>query len=90
MSANVQSFDLFLSSVTEIKEDAEYRVDFIAGDIPMCLHISLPLEFPAEKPQIVVQPNVQHPWVNDRAETENAPGLLNFTVSEYTLNQFEL
>ncbi|KAL0279540.1 UNVERIFIED_CONTAM: hypothetical protein PYX00_001071 [Menopon gallinae] len=76
----IDTLKVFNDNVTEIKEDAEYRVDFIAGDIPMCLHISLPLEFPNEKPQIIVQPPVQHPWVNDRAETKNAPGLLNFTV----------
>lgn len=68
--------------MTEIKEDAEYKVDFTAGDIPMCLYITLPIEFPNEKPQIKVQPPVTHPWVSNNTDIDNAPGLLNFTVSQ--------
>ncbi|KAK6642960.1 hypothetical protein RUM43_004462 [Polyplax serrata] len=77
----IDTLKVFNDNVTELKENEEYKVDFIVGDIPMCLIIHLPPEFPLEKPTIRVQPPVQHMWVNSNStDVDKAPGLLNFTV----------
>lgn len=68
--------------MTEVKENEEYKVDFTAGDIPMCLNVVLPPEFPTDKPTIRVKPPVKHLWVNNNSEIDKAPGLLNFTVNK--------
>ena len=72
--------------MTEIKENVEYKVDFVAGEMPMCLYITLPPEFPNEKPSIRVQPPVKHGWVSNNTDIDKAPGLLNFTVSCNIIN----
>ncbi|EEB14800.1 odorant receptor, putative [Pediculus humanus corporis] len=48
--------------------------------MPMCLYITLPPEFPNEKPSIRVQPPVKHGWVSNNTDIDKAPGLLNFTA----------
>lgn len=71
--------------MTEVKENAEYKIDFFAGEVPMCLYISLPSEFPKEKPYLRIHPPVKHAWASNSTEIDKAPGLLNFTVSIYIL-----
>jgi hypothetical protein len=63
--------------VTEIQEDVEYRVEFIAGGHVMAIQVSLSPEFPLEKPVLKVSPQIDHPWVNEQCEIISAPGLLN-------------
>jgi hypothetical protein len=64
-------------SVTEIQEDVEYRVEFSAGGHGMAIQVSLPPEFPLEKPVLKVSPQIDHPWVNEQCEIISAPGLMN-------------
>jgi ESCRT-I complex subunit VPS37 len=68
------------NSVTEIQEDVEYRVEFSAGGCGMAIHVSLPPEFPLEKPVLKVSPHIDHPWVGDQCKIISAPGLLNVSV----------
>nr|CAD7260762.1 unnamed protein product [Timema shepardi] len=68
---------LVSASVTEVQEDLEYKVDFLAGGVNMVLLVSLSPDFPLDKPVLKVQPLVIHPWVNDHSEIVSAPGLLN-------------
>lgn len=64
-------------SVTEVQEDVEYRVEFSAGGHSMAIQVSLPPEFPLEKPVLKVSPQIDHPWVNEQCEIIGAPGLMN-------------
>lgn len=66
--------------MTEIQEDVEYQVEFRAGGRGMAIQVSLPPEFPLEKPVLKVSPQIDHPWVNEQCEIISAPGLMNFTV----------
>lgn len=68
------------NSVTEIQEDVEYRVEFSAGGHGMTIQVSLPPEFPLEKPVLKVSPQIDHPWVNEQCKVVSAPGLLNVSV----------
>jgi ESCRT-I complex subunit VPS37 len=43
----------------------------------MAIHVSLPPEFPLEKPVLKVSPQINHPWVNEQCEIISAPGLMN-------------
>ena len=66
-----------LCSVTEVQQDVEYRVEFSAGGHGMAIQVSLPPEFPLEKPVLKVSPQIDHPWVNEQCEIISAPGLMN-------------
>jgi hypothetical protein len=68
------------NSVTEIQEDAEYQVEFSAGGHGMAIQVSLPPEFPLEKPVLKVSPQIDHPWVSEQCKIISAPGLLNVSV----------
>nr|CAD7450662.1 unnamed protein product [Timema bartmani] len=70
-------YNNILIGVTEVQEDLEYKVDFLAGGVNMVLLVSLSLDFPLDKPVLKVQPLVIHPWVNEHSEIVSAPGLLN-------------
>lgn len=63
--------------MTELREDAEYKVEFEAGNRRMAIMVSLPPEFPLDKPTLRVTPPVEHPWCNEHSEIVSAPGLLN-------------
>nr|CAD7201222.1 unnamed protein product [Timema douglasi] len=76
----IDTLKIFNDNVTEVQEDLEYKVDFLAGGVNMVLLVSLSPDFPLDKPVLKVQPLVIHPWVNDHSEIVSAPGLLNYTV----------
>ncbi|KDR10569.1 vacuolar protein sorting-associated protein 37A isoform X2 [Zootermopsis nevadensis] len=76
----IDTLKIFNDHVTEIQEDVEYRVEFSAGGHGMTIQVSLPPEFPLEKPVLKVSPQIDHPWVNEQCKVVSAPGLLNFTV----------
>jgi hypothetical protein len=72
---------VFLFSVTEVKENCEYRVDFTSGGNQLSLLVILGPDFPLEKPVLKILPIVQHPWVSENGEVTGAPGLLNVGFS---------
>lgn len=77
----IDTLKVFNDNVTEISENSEYRVDFVAGNKNMSLNVVLGPEFPNEKPLIYVNPPAAHPWVLENSnQVTGAPGLLNFTV----------
>ncbi|CAK1592892.1 unnamed protein product [Parnassius mnemosyne] len=77
----IDTLKIFNANVTEIKENAEYRVEFIADGRNMSLNIVLSSEFPNEKPAIFVSPLFSHPWIAENTnQVVGAPGLINFTV----------
>ncbi|KAK0167504.1 hypothetical protein PV327_004894 [Microctonus hyperodae] len=77
----IDTLKIFNDNVIELREDAEYQVQFDAGDKRMAIIVSLSPEFPLEKPVLRISPSViNHPWCNEHSEIVNAPGLINFTV----------
>ncbi|XP_014364717.2 vacuolar protein sorting-associated protein 37A [Papilio machaon] len=77
----IDTLKIFNANVTEIKENAEYRVGFPAEGRNMSLNIVLGPEFPNEKPAIFVNPVFSHPWIADNTnQVVGAPGLVNFTL----------
>lgn len=77
----IDTLKVFNDNVSEINENSEYRVEFVAGNKNMSLNVVLSPEFPNEKPSIYVNPPVSHPWVPENSnQVAGAPGLLNFTV----------
>lgn len=65
--------------MTELSPNSQYRVDFKSGDRALALLISLPPNFPTDRPTIRVQPAVHHPWVDQNGVVRGAPGLVNFS-----------
>lgn len=65
--------------MTEIKANEEYSVGFVSDDRQMLLTVFLGVNFPNEKPKILIAPRIQHEWIPDPAtgEVQTAPGLLN-------------
>lgn len=70
-------------SVTEVKPNEEYTVGFVSDERLFKLNVYLGLNFPNEKPKIVVVPRIQHDWISDPStgEIQTAPGLLNVSAT---------
>ncbi|XP_032227927.2 vacuolar protein sorting-associated protein 37A isoform X1 [Nematostella vectensis] len=65
-SKQIETLRIFHHSVTEVQRDVEYRVTFTVGSSTLFLNVTLPPQFPQEKPVVKVSPPVIHPWVNDQ------------------------
>lgn len=76
-----------MRSVTEIKANEEYTVGFMSDNRQMLLDVSLGVNFPNEKPKIIITPRIQHEWIPDpkAGEIQSAPGLLNVITQLYFL-----
>ncbi|KAL1457100.1 hypothetical protein WDU94_001763, partial [Cyamophila willieti] len=67
-------------SVSEVIDNAEYRIDFTSGPNKLSLNVILTPNFPLNKPILKISPSIRHFWVNPVGdEIMSAPGLLNFT-----------
>ncbi|XP_068685738.1 vacuolar protein sorting-associated protein 37A-like [Montipora foliosa] len=53
-------------NITEVQRDVEYRVTFNTGNATVFLNITLPPQFPNERPVVKAAPPMLHPWVNDQ------------------------
>lgn len=74
----------------EIIENEEYSLGFQSGGHQFTLNVYLGNNFPNEKPRFIINPCINHHWINlNNGEIENAPGLLNvininiFNISSY-------
>ncbi|EFN77303.1 vacuolar protein sorting-associated protein 37A [Harpegnathos saltator] len=76
----IDTLKIFNDNVIELREDADYQVEFDAGERRMAIMVSLSPNFPLEKPVLRVSPPINHPWCNEHSEITSAPGLLNFSV----------
>ncbi|XP_033632383.1 vacuolar protein sorting-associated protein 37A-like [Asterias rubens] len=81
-SKQIESLRALNPNVVELKRDVDYRVTFSigTGTTNIALHITLPPQFPQEKPQVKVSPPLRHPWVNNTLTIVGCPGLNNFGV----------
>lgn len=69
------------SSVIEIIENEEYRVEFKSGGRHMSVCVLLGPGFPVDKPRLLIRPIVQHSWIQQMTgEVIDAPGLLNVSA----------
>jgi len=76
----INTLRVFNENVEEVTEDVEYRVKLTSSDVQLALVITLPQEFPQEKPIIRVDPPISHPWVESPSGVVNsAPGLISFS-----------
>ncbi|KAK3726902.1 hypothetical protein QZH41_016696 [Actinostola sp. cb2023] len=62
----IDTLKAFHLNVTEVQRDVEYRVTIFVGTSTVYLNVTLPPQFPNEKPVVKVSPPLQHPWVNDQ------------------------
>ncbi|XP_077302323.1 vacuolar protein sorting 37A [Arctopsyche grandis] len=77
----IDTLKIFNDNVAEIKENAEYSVEFTSGNIQMFLEVVLGSNFPQEAPVLSVRPLIIHPWVaEDNCSIVSAPGLINYTI----------
>ena len=65
---------VFNENVHEVAVGRDYRIDFRSGDLGLSLHIRLGKNFPAERPEVHVEPPVLHPWVDPLGKVDS-PGL---------------
>lgn len=65
-------------NITEVQRDVEYRVTFKSGTSTIFLNITLPPQFPNERPLVKVVPPLVHPWVNDQMVVVGCPAINNF------------
>ncbi|XP_063392447.1 vacuolar protein sorting-associated protein 37A-like [Cydia fagiglandana] len=77
----IDTLKIFNDNVQEVTENTEYKVDFTINGKNFSLNVILGPEFPNEKPVILVNPPVVHPWVAEHSsQVVGAPGLIQFTV----------
>lgn len=65
-------------NITEVQRDVEYRVTFNVGNSTVFLNVTLPPQFPNERPIVKVSPPLRHPWVNEQMVVVGCPGINSF------------
>uniref|UniRef100_A0A8D9DVN1 Vacuolar protein sorting-associated protein 37A n=1 Tax=Cacopsylla melanoneura TaxID=428564 RepID=A0A8D9DVN1_9HEMI len=76
----INTLKIFNDNVSEVIDNAEYRIDFTSGPNKFSLNVILMQDFPLNKPILKISPAIRHFWVNPIGdEIISAPGLLNFT-----------
>ncbi|XP_065365208.1 vacuolar protein sorting-associated protein 37A [Calliphora vicina] len=76
----IDTLKVFNDNVVEVCDLEEYCIHFESGGRNFILSVLLGVNFPNEKPKLVLSPLVQHLWVNaSTGEVESAPGLLNYS-----------
>ncbi|XP_057670850.1 vacuolar protein sorting-associated protein 37A isoform X1 [Diorhabda carinulata] len=76
----INTLKIFNENVAEIIEGEEYDLYFNSGGNNLCLKVSLPKDFPNEKPSLKIIPTIVHTWITSDGDITSAPGLLNWTV----------
>ncbi|KAK3576424.1 hypothetical protein CHS0354_025185 [Potamilus streckersoni] len=66
--------------VAETIRDVEYRVVFQIAGSNLTLVVSLPPQFPQDKPTVTVEPRVIHPWVDQQGKVIGCANLNNFSI----------
>ncbi|XP_037826341.1 vacuolar protein sorting-associated protein 37A [Lucilia sericata] len=76
----IDTLKVFNDNVVEVCDLEEYCIHFESGGRNFILSVLLGVNFPNEKPKLMLSPLVQHLWVNaSTGEVESAPGLLNYS-----------
>ncbi|KAM7350540.1 vacuolar protein sorting 37A [Cochliomyia hominivorax] len=76
----IDTLKVFNDNVVEVCELEEYCLHFESGGRNFILTVLLGINFPNERPKLILSPIVQHVWVNaSTGEVESAPGLLNYS-----------
>lgn len=65
-------------NINEVQRDVEYRVTVNLGNSTIFLNITLPPQFPNERPVVKVAPQLLHPWVNDQMMVVGCSAINNF------------
>ncbi|XP_075155664.1 vacuolar protein sorting 37A [Haematobia irritans] len=76
----IDTLKVFNDNVVEVAELSEYCVHFESGGRNFILTVLLGLNFPNERPKLLLSPIIQHNWINaNTGEIEKAPGLVNYS-----------
>uniref|UniRef100_A0A1I8M9I9 VPS37 C-terminal domain-containing protein n=1 Tax=Musca domestica TaxID=7370 RepID=A0A1I8M9I9_MUSDO len=76
----IDTLKIFNDNVVEVSELAEFCVHFESGGRNFMLTVLLGLNYPNERPKLIISPIIQHHWVNPTTgEIESAPGLVNYS-----------
>merc|ERR550519_2814010 len=76
----IRSLQSACSNVVEERRDFEYRVPFKCGNTPCALSVSLPAQFPSEKPIVFVSPAMDHSWVDENMQVKGCTQLNLFQM----------
>ncbi|XP_072041009.1 vacuolar protein sorting-associated protein 37A-like [Amphiura filiformis] len=79
-SKQIHSLRTLNPSIVELKRDEQYRLTLSAGGNNIALIISLPPQFPQDKPLVKVSPALNHPWVSKSLQVTGCASLNNFGV----------
>lgn len=75
--------------VQEVIENEVYSIGFTSGTNQLKIYVYLDATQRNEKPKLIVNPLVDHPWVNaTTGEIFGAPGLLNVKNRNYNFIVF--
>ncbi|GAB1607542.1 vacuolar protein sorting-associated protein 37A-like [Argonauta hians] len=76
----IESLKKVNPKIQEVFRDVEYHVSFVSGSTNVCLRVSLPPQFPQEKPVVTIQPPAKHAWVDSQSKVVGCPALNEFTM----------
>ncbi|XP_014669841.1 PREDICTED: vacuolar protein sorting-associated protein 37A-like [Priapulus caudatus] len=76
----IESLKASSPNVTELHHDVEYQVLFRTADLTLTLQVTLPPQFPQERPLVRVIPAVVHDWCNKHSIVVGCEGLNDFKV----------
>ncbi|XP_029651781.1 vacuolar protein sorting-associated protein 37A-like [Octopus sinensis] len=76
----IESLKKVNPKIQEVFRDVEYHVSFVSGSTNVCLRVSLPPQFPQEKPVVTIQPPAKHPWVDSQSKVVGCSSLNEFTM----------
>jgi ESCRT-I complex subunit VPS37 len=65
--------------IIELQRDVEYKV-IVDENSGLTLDITLPPQFPQDRPLVKVLPPGTHPWINEHSVVVGCPGINNFMV----------
>jgi len=74
----IESLRTFNQNVKEDAWDKEYSIEFNAGGHLFKLCITLPSQFPHERPSVHISPGGAHPWLDERMNVTGCTSLNKF------------
>ncbi|XP_065063610.1 vacuolar protein sorting-associated protein 37A-like [Rhopilema esculentum] len=76
----VESLRNFNQNVVEEEWDKKYSIEFSSGGQIFKLFVTLPPQFPNEKPIVHLSPASQHPWLDEGMFLKNCSSLKTFYI----------
>lgn len=74
----IESLSIYNKNVIEDERDKDYSIQFLDAGRKCTLKITLPPQFPNEKPLVKVSPIAKHPWLDDQMYVTGCGALNSF------------